>query len=289
MGLAVRRYVRRFGDVALPPLVVVHGGPTWDHSYLLPVAEGLSDIAHVVMFDLRGCGRSERVAPLGTLGDDDLQPELLADDVAELIHDLGHASADVLGFSFGGRIAMRVVQQHPGVVRRLVLASTTAYTDYQDELDASPAYRERRALCTPVGFDDDDGQDGSLSRAMAFAGAPLQIWQLHRLAEWHEILDGVHFSSDYNRPFRNGRLRPGGPPDAPAVLRAWAGPTLILHGLHDLAFPIGTARRLKADLPDATLSEIPDAGHMTHFDNPTAWLAALRTFLSSTGPRQRRG
>ena len=51
-------YVRRFGDPALPPLVVIHGGPTWDHSYLLPAVAELADTAHVVLYDLRGCGRS---------------------------------------------------------------------------------------------------------------------------------------------------------------------------------------------------------------------------------------
>ena len=32
----VELFVRRFGNPALPLLIVVHGGPTWDHSYLLP-------------------------------------------------------------------------------------------------------------------------------------------------------------------------------------------------------------------------------------------------------------
>jgi hypothetical protein len=37
----VELFVRRFGDPALPMLIVVHGGPTWDHSYLLPAVAGL--------------------------------------------------------------------------------------------------------------------------------------------------------------------------------------------------------------------------------------------------------
>lgn len=146
-------FVRRLGDAGLPHLVVIHGGPSWDHSYLLPAVEQLTDVAHVVLFDLRGCGRSHRTAPAGDLADSQLQPDLLADDVAALIQGLGPA-ADVLGFSYGGRIAMRVVQQHPQVVRRLILASTTAYTGFEDELSASADYQERRALCDEVGFDD---------------------------------------------------------------------------------------------------------------------------------------
>lgn len=109
----VELFVRRRGDPALPPLIVVHGGPTWDHSYLAPAVERLSDVAHVVMFDLRGCRHSAGIRPLGTLAVDDLRPELLADDVAGLVDHVGVERADILGFSCGGMIAMRTVAQHP--------------------------------------------------------------------------------------------------------------------------------------------------------------------------------
>jgi pimeloyl-ACP methyl ester carboxylesterase len=279
-------FVRRFGDPALPGLIVIHGGPTWDHSYLLPAVAELADIAHVVVFDLRGCGRSQRTAPVGDLPDDQLQPDLFADDVAALIRGLGPGPADVLGFSYGGRIAMRVVDQHPALVRRLVLASTTAYTDFELTSDD---YRERSLLCTEVGFDDPllsapDAPDGALSRAMAEGDAPHQIWRLDRLDEWRRVLAGVAFSSDFNRPFAAGTLRPGGPDDPVPILREWGGPTLILHGAREMSFPVEVARRLHAELPASTLAEIPEAAHMAHFDNPSAWLAAIRRWAADPAP-----
>src|SRR3984957_17060438 len=107
----VELFLRRFGDPALPVLIVVHGGPTWDHSYLLPAAATLADQAHVVLFDLRGCGRSSRTPPVGDLPVAALQPDFLADAVAALIRHYGEAQADVLGFSYGGGIAMGLVDQ----------------------------------------------------------------------------------------------------------------------------------------------------------------------------------
>jgi pimeloyl-ACP methyl ester carboxylesterase len=279
-------FVRRFGDPTLPPLIVIHGGPTWDHSYLLPAVAELADVAHVVMFDLRGCGRSCRTPPLGTLPVEGLQPDLLADDVAALVRHLGAPYADVLGFSYGGMIAMRVVAQHPRLVRRVILASTTAYRDFADELEASEDYRERGRLCTEVGFDDPvlagpDAPDGALSRAMAFGSAPHNVWRLDRLAQWHRVLDGVRFSSDWNEPYAAGALRPAAPEDPARVLREWGGPVLVLHGAREMGFPIGVARRLHAEVPASTLVEVPDAAHMAHFDNPEVWLAAIREFLRS--------
>jgi pimeloyl-ACP methyl ester carboxylesterase len=280
----VELYVRRLGDPALPMLVVVHGGPTWDHSYLLPAAGELADAAHVVLFDLRGCGRSARTAPAGTLPVTALQPDYLADDVAGLIGRLGAESATVLGFSYGGGVAMRVAAQHPDVVRRLILASTTAYGDYQDELERSADYQERGRLGARIDVGDPaltgpDAPDGALSAAMARGGAPRDIWQLDRLDEWHRVLDGVRFSSDWNGPYAAGLLRPARPEAVPRVLRDWGGPVLIVHGVRDLTFPVSAARRLHAEVPGSTLAEIPAAGHMAHFDNPAAWLAAIRAFL----------
>ncbi|MEV4351805.1 alpha/beta hydrolase [Actinoplanes sp. NPDC049596] len=280
----VELFVRRFSDPGLPMLVIVHGGPTWDHSYLLPAVEELSDIAHVVLFDLRGCGRSSRTAPVGTLPVSALQPDKLADDVAALVRHLGVARADVLGFSYGGMIAMRVVDQHPEVVRSVILASTTAYRDFEDELEQLPDYQERRRLGQPVDFGDPaltgpEAPDGALSRAMAVADAPLGIWRLDRLAEWHKILDRVRFSSDWNEPYVAGRLKPAAPEDPARVLREWGGPVLLLQGAREMSFPISLARRLHAEVPTSTLVEVPDAAHMAHFDNPAAWLSALRDFL----------
>jgi pimeloyl-ACP methyl ester carboxylesterase len=265
-------------------LIIVHGGPTWDHTYLLPTVAELGDLAHVVLFDLRGCGRSSRTVPAGALPVAALQPDLVADDVAGLIQHYGAARADVLGFSYGGGIAMRVVDQHPGLVRSLILASTTAYQDYQQERAACAYYQARAALCTEIAWDDPgltgaDAPDGALSRAMAYASAPRDIWQLSRLHEWHRVLAAVRFSSDWNAPHAAGQLRPGPPNDPERVLRRWAGPVLILHGSREMAFPVSLARKLHAAVPASTLAEIPDAAHMAHFDNPEAWLSAIRAFL----------
>jgi pimeloyl-ACP methyl ester carboxylesterase len=49
-AVGVELFVRRYGSPALPMLIVVHGGPTWDHSYLLPAAATLGDQAHVVLY-----------------------------------------------------------------------------------------------------------------------------------------------------------------------------------------------------------------------------------------------
>lgn len=246
-------FVRRFGDAGLPMLVVVHGGPGWDHSYLLPAAR-LRNIRHVVFFDLRGCGRSTR--------DAELQPDLLADDVAALIGP--GRTADVLGHSYGGGVAMRVAAQHPGRVRSLILGSTTAYPE----------------MANPGNWDLDadlPDEDGAFARAKAEADIPATIRRLDRADEWRAVLRDVEFSSAWDGPYAEGRLKPARPPDPAGVLRDRS--VLILHGEHDLTFPHAAAERLAAEVGSARLATVREAGHMPQFDNPAEWLAAIRGFL----------
>lgn len=285
----VELFLRRFGDPAAPLLVCIHGGPTWDHSYLLPAAAELADVAHVLLFDLRGCGRSCRVAPYGDLPVESLQPDLIADDVAGLIDRYGGGRGDVLGFSYGGMVAMRVVDQHPEAVRRLILASTTAYPDFQDDLDTSRDRAERAAMATDIAWDDPRyagpaAPDGALSRAMAYGSAPLNIWRLDRLAEWHTVLERVRFSNDWTEPFVSGRLRSPRPEDPESALSRWGGPMLILHGEREMSFPVPVARRLHEAVPRSRLVLVPEAAHMAHFDNPDVWVAAARDFLTAGDP-----
>ena len=51
------------GSPADPPLLVIHGGPDRDHSYLREPLARLAGSRRLLMPDLRGCGRSTRVSP----------------------------------------------------------------------------------------------------------------------------------------------------------------------------------------------------------------------------------
>ena len=71
----------------------------------------------MILVDLQGHGRTADV-------DRPFDPETMADDVAGLIEHLG-GTADVLGYSLGGEVALRLAIQHPERVRNLILVSVT--------------------------------------------------------------------------------------------------------------------------------------------------------------------
>ena len=113
-------YVRQAGHG--PRLLVIHGGPDWDHSYLREYMSPLEKYAEVVFFDMRGCGRSQRLINLC-----DLHVSHVVEDVRQLMSYFGSEPWAVLGFSFGGRVGLEMVSQYPELVTRFILASSTAY------------------------------------------------------------------------------------------------------------------------------------------------------------------
>lgn len=279
----VDQFVREMGPdgVVDPPLVVIHGGPDWDHTYLLPGVAPVARHRHVIMFDMRGCGRSSR-----DLGPDGYQPELVVGDLAQLIRALGHDSIDLLGFSTGGQVAQLFVETHPALVRRLVLASTTAYADVDHYRDGWQEYERRREIRVkrPAWAQRRPGEDDEDVRGTvqwALDTAPTAIWDLDRLDEYLQLLGGVSFSGEWLRPFREGRLHPWRPADPEQVLRDFEGRVLILHGAQDMGFPVQVAQRLSDAVPRACLRVIDQAGHMAHVDRPEAWSSAVVDFLGS--------
>src|SRR4051812_16829318 len=103
------------------PLILLHGGIGTGEMFA-PLLPELTAGRRVIAVDLQGHG--------GTAGvDRPLRPEVLADDIAAVLDPLGLEQADVMGYSLGGIVALRLAIQHPARVRRLVLVSVAFRRD----------------------------------------------------------------------------------------------------------------------------------------------------------------
>jgi pimeloyl-ACP methyl ester carboxylesterase len=102
-----------------PTLILLHGGPGYDHSGFKPLFSRLADLAQIVYVDHRGHGRSDRrPAEEWTL-------DTFADDVVRLCDALGIVKPVVLGQSFGGFVAQRYIARHPAHPGKVILSSTS--------------------------------------------------------------------------------------------------------------------------------------------------------------------
>jgi pimeloyl-ACP methyl ester carboxylesterase len=104
------------------PLVLLHGGgSTIEVTFgrVLPVFAGSR---RVIAVEEQGHGRtSDRDRPVTFEGS--------ADDVAALLRHLEVDRADFFGFSNGASVALQVAIRHPGLVRKLVFASSITRRD----------------------------------------------------------------------------------------------------------------------------------------------------------------
>ena len=100
------------------PLAIFLHGFMMDHTLWLDQMTGLANKRRCVTIDQRGFGRSDPIA-VNALDLNDY-----ADDVDALITALGEESADIVGFSIGGAIALLTWDRHPERVRSLSILST---------------------------------------------------------------------------------------------------------------------------------------------------------------------
>ena len=124
----IRMYYERHGCHGDMPLVLLHGGGSTLESTFGKILPILARGRCVIAVEEQAHGRSsDRDAPL--------RFESSADDVAALLKQLGHARADLFGFSNGASVGLQVAIRHPQLVRKLVFASSITKKDgAQDQL-----------------------------------------------------------------------------------------------------------------------------------------------------------
>jgi pimeloyl-ACP methyl ester carboxylesterase len=253
--------------VERPTLIVLHGGPGFDHASLRPWFDRFADTHQVVYLDHRGNGRSGGAPETWTLAQ-------WGDDIHGFCRALGIERPVVLGQSFGGMVAMSYAQRHPEGPSRVVFSSTAGRMD----LPATYAMMERLGgekardvaetfwtspseegadeymrVCMPL-YNPGPAKDGS-SRDRA----------IRRLEVMFHFILGEQRSMD---------LLTG--------LSAVHCPALVLAGDRDPITPVGCARAIFAALLEGEreLLVFEGAGHGVFRDDPERAERALRRFFA---------
>jgi proline iminopeptidase len=280
-------YVRVVGQG--PPVLVLHGGPDFDHSYLLPELDRLGDAFRVVYYDQRGRGRSaEHVRPEDvSLGTD-------VEDVDAVRRHLGLEAPILLGHSWGTVLALEYALRHPTHVSRLILMNP-APASTSDRNATRQAYLE--ALGPAM-----DRQRQILESEAYRAGNPEAVTARYR----------IHFQAALQRPEDHARLmtrmeaafrRQGkqGILKARAVedrlmgdtweqpgydllpkLRDLPVPTLVLAADHDF-IPVQVARHIAEAIPNGKLVTLNQCGHFAYLECPDEVRKAMDGFFGKRG------
>ncbi|HET6871757.1 MAG TPA: alpha/beta fold hydrolase [Sporolactobacillaceae bacterium] len=101
------------------PLIVLHGGPGGNHyTFERTVGPYLSKSRTVVYYEQRGSGRSERPR-----SNEEYTVDFLIDDFKELQKWLEVDKVDLLGYSFGGELALEMAYALPDEIHHLILSA----------------------------------------------------------------------------------------------------------------------------------------------------------------------
>ena len=112
-GLKMYYEVHGSGD----PVVLLHGSHMTITNNWTEWIRELSKTRKVIAVEMQGHGRTADIQR-------DFSYENLADDVAALLDYLKIPSADLIGYSMGGSIALQCAIRHPEKVRKLIFASS---------------------------------------------------------------------------------------------------------------------------------------------------------------------
>jgi proline iminopeptidase len=269
-----------------PPIIVLHGGPSFDHNYLLPDLDRLADTYRLIYYDQRGRGKSaQSVQPAAV----NIESEM--DDLEALRAYFQVDSATLLGHSWGGLLAMEYALRHPERVSHLILLNT-APASYDDcalferernsnaaddvvilrELEARPGFAEGNDLEARAAYDRvyfrstlrspelldrliENLRVGWTKEGILKAGAIG-----NRL--WHETYESAGF-------------------DLLPTLTQLHVPTLIVHGDYDF-IPLACATHIAEAIPGARLVVLRDCGHFAYLECPDAVREALGEFFQAS-------
>jgi 2-succinyl-6-hydroxy-2,4-cyclohexadiene-1-carboxylate synthase len=237
-----------------PRLVLVHGFAQTRRCWG-PIGEDLASDHEVVRVDCPGHGRSSAFHAGLRTG-------------ARLIADQG-GPATYVGYSMGGRFLLHLALSNPELVNALVLIGATA------GIDDPTARAERRALDERMAERlEREGLEPFLDAWLAqplFAG--LSDAMQFRAERLENSIDGL---AESLRQAGTGTQDPLW--DRLARIDA---PVLVVAGERDTKFSAEAARLGEAIGPNATVALVPGAGHAAHLEQPEAFLALLRPWLTT--------
>ena len=254
--------------VERPTLIVLHGGPGFDHASLRPYFDRFADTHQVIYLDHRGNGRSDGDPAGWTLAQ-------WGDDIAGFCQALGIEKPAVLGQSFGGMVAMSYAARHPEGPSRLILSSTAG----RMELPETYAVMERlggaeaRAIAEAFWTEPSAAlADDYIKVCMPLynPGPPRDGSDRKRAILRTEVM--FHFIAVEQREM-----------DLLTGLAAVRCPTLVLAGGLDPITPPSCAEAIRHALPEGVgeLVVFEDAGHGAYRDHPERAEAVLRQFLGA--------
>ena len=235
------------------PLVLLHGALTTIETSFGKVLPTLACTRRVIAIEQQAHGRTADI-------DRPLTYEQMADDVGELLRQLGIREADFFGYSMGGATAMQVAVRHPILVRKMAVVSGAYSNDgYKPEV---------------LGFLRAMDPGNSESWAKEFREEFQRV--APRPEQWPAPIARIKELVSAYRGLR------------PDQMRAIKAPALFIVGDDDV-ITLAHTLEMSRLLPHAQLAVFPGSNHYPDMVNRPDWLLSMiPPFLDAAMPEQKK-
>ncbi len=259
------------------PVLIAHHGGGGIGSLAEPRATfgPLSDVFRVIVFDARGCGRSEGVPPYSHAQ--------WAADVDGLREWAGAEQVVVAGGSYGGFVAMEYAVAYPDRVLAMVLRDTSC-----DSSNLALAYENARNQDrVEIDWDSFDRywtgriHDDEDLKARWAELIPLYDFDYDPVRSAAAVEAGTYRHESHNWCFQHNMPTYDLRPQLPDV----TCPTLVTVGRADWVTPVSAAQTIADLVPDSRLVVFERSGHSPQVEERDLFQQVVRDFLLESVPQ----
>ena len=253
------------------PLVLVNGGPGFDHAYLTvsDAWDRLSKGRKIVFYDQRGNGRS---SPLK-----EGQPCGLAEQIADLDalrENLGLQKMDLLGHSWGGYLVMAYAARHPDRIAHLLIVDSAAPKIQDTAFLFKNIYPETTSREDAVAFAVELGDPEAIA-----ADLHEYMTMLFHSPEARDAFVARSSSFVYRQPVNKLIWNDLQRFDLNPELPKFRFPTLVVTGRYDFNVAPSVAWAIHRAIPGSEFAVFEKSGHLPFYEETDAFVKRVEAFL----------
>ncbi len=252
----VKLAFEEFGDATKKPLIILHGFFASSRNWR-QIARKLAEQSHVYVIDMRNHGLSPHVS--------EMDYPTMAEDLKAFMDEHKLKTANILGHSMGGKVAMWFALSEPERVDHLIVADISPVSYQHSFNNTINALKQLPLEQISNRKQADDLLSASIAE-LSYRQFLLQNLQLNNGEySWRINLDYFYQTADNIIAF-------------PSVeqMQPYLGKVLFIMGGNST---YNETDAIKKSFPTAKILTIKEANHWLHIDKPAEFLAAVNDFI----------
>lgn len=259
------------------PLLIVHGGPGLNHSYLLPHLKKLSKQYSLIFYDQRASGRSAIPST------DSVSIKFFTDDIEDIRRSFGIEKILILSHSWGAIPTVQYGLDYPDKVKGIVFCNPVALSKEYDPqtLEAQIAKATSR----------DSTNRSIIIGSPDFKAGKSDAYRRLLLLSFQHVFNAeanlLKLSFEIQPKFKEASsvLYTGLSEDLLDFnyynsVERFKFPVLILHGKSDM-LPLQASQKMLEKIPNSRLSIFNNSGHFLFIEEPKKFYGVVVSFLQN--------